>query len=392
MQVNTKRLKMLFQAVALVIFTVQMVYAFLKYSRKPTMSSPGTETLDTLETPILIAVCQLGQFHALNARHLGYSWSYNYFVGNSSRNDTWTWTGLYGNLTANETMNYIFKSNLENIQFYLTNASTSNRFLLPHGYCKVLEDDPKPLRIELQGTQNGKSPIFFLFVGDPTASPKFALPYFLMSGHNLEFEIDPHRSKFKDYNLKLKKTRVLTQAGSCIEYPTDNYENFAECIEDENQKKILPHLGCMVPWISWENQCEGHINRPKEQEKLSQWLNEVVEDAWAGFQYKSSCPLPCTITSVQAKYMETTTEEYSNKNGVFLYFENKVQVEIIVISFDFGDLLVEIGSSLGLWLGLSVVGIFDIVVAVVNKLNTFVNFKLSPQMKTESVKNTNQED
>ena len=43
-----------------------------------------------------------------------------------------------------------------------------------------------------------------------------------------------------------------------------------------------------------------------------------------------------------------------------LQFEEEVDVEEIVLAYDFKNLLVEIGSCLGLWLGLSVVGIYDL--------------------------------
>ena len=124
------------------------------------------------------------------------------------------------------------------------------------------------------------------------------------------------------------------------------------------------------------------------QEKLSKWLFELVDSTWAGFQYEStSCPMPCTIISVNARYQQTTTKENSTKNSVFLYFENRVQVETVVIAYDFVSLLVEIGSSLGLWLGLSVIGIFDVAVVVVNKINTFIS---NLALKLKQYKQTNQ--
>lgn len=36
----------------------------------------------------------------------------------------------------------------------------------------------------------------------------------------------------------------------------------------------------------------------------------------------------------------------------------------MVLAYGFGSLLVEIGSCLGLWLGLSIVGVFDVLVKV----------------------------
>ena len=49
-----------------------------------------------------------------------------------------------------------------------------------------------------------------------------------------------------------------------------------------------------------------------------------------------------------------------------------MQVEKIVAAYGVEELLVEVGSCLGLWLGLSVVGIFDEIVLVFNKIKTFI--------------------
>ena len=137
-------------------------------SDRPTMSSPGTETLETLNKPILIVVCKSSQFNYLHAKSLGYFRSTEYFVGNSSTQDIWTWNGLSGNRTANETMNYIYKSNLENIQFRLKNDNITNRFLLPHGKCKILEDKPKRrFIVDLHG--KGDPTKYFIFVVDPAS-------------------------------------------------------------------------------------------------------------------------------------------------------------------------------------------------------------------------------
>ena len=50
-----------------------------------------------------------------------------------------------------------------------------------------------------------------------------------------------------------------------------------------------------------------------------------------------------------------------------LQFEEEVDIEEIVLAYDFEDLLVEIGSCLGLWLGLSVVGIYDLMAVGIQK-------------------------
>ena len=43
----------------------------------------------------------------------------------------------------------------------------------------------------------------------------------------------------------------------------------------------------------------------------------------------------------------------------------------MLLAYDVGSLLVEVGSSLGLWLGLSVVGVFDVLVHTLLKAKEF---------------------
>ena len=89
-----------------------------------------------------------------------------------------------------------------------------------------------------------------------------------------------------------------------------------------------------------------------------------------GKQHESkNCKLPCTILSAKSTYLQKLFA-LNQTNLLNLYFSNAVQVERIVLAYDLEDLLVEVGSCLGLWLGLSVVGIFDIVVLVLFRMKT----------------------
>ena len=124
----------------------------------------------------------------------------------------------------------------------------------------------------------------------------------------------------------------------------------------------------MVPWMSKEDQCSGHIQRFPEMEHLIEWLYSLVQSSWGGIQHTSeSCLLPCSLLSAHATYTASGTNGVLQYNFISLHFDERVAVERIVLSYDSATLLVEIGSSLGLWLGLSVVGIFDLLVIAVFK-------------------------
>ena len=60
-------------------------------------------------------------------------------------------------------------------------------------------------------------------------------------------------------------------------------------------------------------------------------------------------------------FWRSSAKRLLNANFVYLNFYDKITVNKIVVSYDFGTLLVEIGSSLGLWLGLSIVGVYEAV-------------------------------
>ena len=63
---------------------------------------------------------------------------------------------------------------------------------------------------------------------------------------------------------------------------------------------------------------------------------------------------------------------------------NKIKLSSTkVLAYDFSQLLVEIGSSLGLWLGLSVVGMLDVVVLIVLRIKKL--FNIASQMLVKLV-------
>ena len=150
-------------------------------------------------------------------------------------------------------------------------------------------------------------------------------------------------------------------------YPTKGFTSCTDCIEAEIKEKIVPALGCMVPWISDRDACEGSRERLPQHEHLFIWLYGITRRSWGNFLYKSDeCRPPCSyLTAHSTKSLFGSTGK--GKNHIELYILEQVEVEKILLAYDSGDLLVEIGSCLGLWLGLSVVGIYDIAAILTQK-------------------------
>ena len=293
---------------------------------------------------------------------------------------TWTGNGT-GNRTSRATLDYIFNAELENIGKIVYDEDVLNismaeivgvRTVLPHGQCKYIENNPSKI---LQQTKSWKNVIsiyindsdsnYQLFVSDPRATPNFQLPRPLMTGDKII--VAPHAmNRIHYYNIRLKETLAELDDGSCTNYPdAAGHASFTDCVEDENRGIILPVLGCLPPWLSTATACTGHFMRNTTAKKdLSWWFHFLYERSKMGSSYQSpSCLPPCKHFSVHSVLQDIKSGSGQTKvlNKINLFFEDIVHVERIIPAYGITSLLVELGSCLGLWLGLSVVGIFDVI-------------------------------
>ena len=347
MKGKLRNTKVLIQTVALVFFILQVTFALQKYMAKPTMTSPGSKPRSSLDKPLLIAVCKTSQFNYTSAIELGYNSSSKYFAGQPNVNIL-SWTGQHGNQTWNETFNNLLNPGIENIDFKVPSGNITKRLLIPNGLCKVYEGKPPGLFLIFISDKGSSE--YLAFISDPAAANSFQLPHSLQTGETIRLLFTSEVTKFTSYNIKLKETSFLTNDGSCVSYPTSRHKSYSDCVDAELREQILPALGCMVPWMSKLDHCTEPLQKLPEHESVAQMLFSLSYRAWGGIQYKSNvCPLPCTLVSTHATFQQSGSG--FSENGIFLHFEDDIKVENIVLAYDFAALLVEIGSSLGLWLG-----------------------------------------
>ena len=326
-----------------------------------------------MELPIRISVCKIDQFDRNNK--IGFGSQEDYYEGKSTNKTYYNWMGLEGHLSANETIHQLFISGEELIKTGIGVKGTTTT-VLPIGLCKHFEAIPGKL-IRKGGLYKGVlslyikdiGSVYHVFVSDPAAAPKFQLPKSLITGDRIKADA-VNQSKVYYYTVTLKETHVELDDGSCVDYPdAAGHESYADCVDKENQRKILPDLGCMPPWLSEKVPCNKPILRLTDDHRSVKWrIDSLYPRSKTGFSYESkSCLLPCIQISVKNVFQDVKRNRESKKK-INLFFENVVNVERIGPAYGTVDLLVEVGSCLGLWLGLSVVGIFDILVLVLVKI------------------------
>ena len=125
-------------------------------------------------------------------------------------------------------------------------------------------------------------------------------------------------------------------------------------------------MNCAPPWLSSQNQCQENITiRSNHTKEEVQTL--IDENFWAPkwdrklTKAETKCEIPCkkmtNLISLRA------SENYSSyATSLEFRFKKTVKVEKKVLSYTGFNFIIDVGSSLGLWLGLSALGITDLAI------------------------------
>ena len=269
----------------------------------------------------------------------------------SDQEETLSWFGKHGNLTWNETFALLHHQSNDNVSFVLEEQKVydniTEMFVITIGGCKVFEGQPvKKMEIEFQDT-SGR---YIVYVSDPTANNHFQIPFSLGLGVDMYIKFHENTNIVKAYRIQLKETTVETDV-ACLNYPTAKFKTYSDCIDQEVRRGMLHSLGCMVPWMSNRDQCTSPVQRKTEHKALIESVRSKVDDAYGGMEFRAdaACPRPCSLVSAYSRYASFSTGYKTNT--LVLQFDEDILVENITLAYAFTDLLVEIGSGLGLWLG-----------------------------------------
>ena len=289
-----------------------------------------------------------------------------------------TWTGRQEGLEPVQFFDHLYESKVENIEFVVpptknitirklipheflvpSTGTITTRKLIPHGTCKVYEGKAvEYMAIDLKS--DDQSSDYFIQISDPTVTNLFQFPDSFLTGDRITIKAD-NVKKYADYNVRFKEVRMETNDGSCTNYPTKQFTNYSDCIDTVIRKEMMPVMGCMVPWVSNKDVCKQPLVRGPETKAIASWLRYIIINAYGGIHYEHHlCPLPCSVLKARAIFRQSGSGlVYQQHNQLELHFQASMDVERILIAYGIMDLLVETGSCIGLWLGLSIVGVFD---------------------------------
>ena len=178
-------------------------------------------------------------------------------------------------------------------------------------------------------------------------------------------DINVERDTKETYQVKIEAVdnHKPSKDKACKDYTGD--ETYADCVDEQLKKTMLPKLGCMPPWLSHDNQCLG-IYTGSNYTRFNSILNDkdftkrLIEPMlyMEKFPIQSQCMQPCVTTNnfVDLKLREFLFSEAT----VIIKFEEDVSLTKTITTYHLSDFAVDVGSLLGFWLGLSVFGLTEV--------------------------------
>ena len=125
-----------------------------------------------------------------------------------------------------------------------------------------------------------------------------------------------------------------------------------------------PLINCAPPWLSQKDQCDANTNVTEKNYAeffdktwyVANGINTMDTDIYLG---KDNCPKPCTTQKSIVMFNEKDKNVF-NQTYLTLIFDNEVVHTTKQLGYGPSEFLIDMGSSLGLWFGLSVFGITDL--------------------------------
>ncbi len=348
-------LKLLFKVLAFGIFIYQMQNSIRKYIARPIVQITSTAKLDEIKNPE-IYICQLKQFNYSLSHEFGYDNDIAFLTGDLVDSDYTSWSGKNRDMTFDQLKKILhtyddsyYKASYENTKKGINKPEEFDIvFIAPQGFCMKLRTVKSGRRFTT--TSRASS----LFLVDPFWSDTFRL-----NGH--ENEIIDYGERINglyeglDYEVKvtLHDSRI-NDGQTCIDYE-NNGSSYGKTTENILQQFMLNWFGCILPWI--QNSTITVCDKFLKNESFSQIQKDIDHFIVNGeTRLLQQAQPPC----YKMKFSTKRVDNWRRNGETALYFNIIDEVTVITdtYSYDMFSLVVDLGSALGLWLGISAVEIF----------------------------------
>ena len=370
---DQKHIRNIILLLSLFFFCLQCKQALEHLNSPQLIDSTQIQDIEKIFQPI-ITICPTNQLNTTKLGNLGYSNSLpNLYLGklkiekNKTKQFIVSWESL-NNISFSKILEQIYDQKAAKSMYtyshdsrgYMNKIQTEIIFLPKYGFCKRIDKYNPNHEITISSRYS-----FHMLITDPIYS-SFVMPnYTSMRGNTIVANLG---NKYY-FDVRVSVLKV------CKDF---NTTSFKTCVDDRLQKVFLPTMGCIPPWLSKRNQCNGHYPLNFTRTSDYNYRNKYVTPALTlkNLEEEHICKKFCVFTSTEPRLY---IEEFSNrkKTRAQIFFQKEVSVTEKIPNYDFFKFIIDTGSSLGLWLGLSILGLWDL---LTDSIQLIRSFKLSKML------------
>ena len=359
---SMSKLRLIAIILSFIMFCIQFKTAIESLISPPEIDSSSIQSIEEVELPI-ITICPTNQINHTALKVLAnLTWDkYAFYSGSSVcfwGVNPYSWGSRY-NLTFEELKNTIYDVGIAKEVGYYNEGSNNSEvdlFFLPnHGYCKEI---PKFFATTDLWIHHAYQDLQ-IFITDKNFKSYFSLDYSSQKGNPIVIEKYTSHS----YHVEIE----IDSSCSVRKESVKEKDNFQKCVDDEVHQHFGIPMGCVPPWMSLNNSCI---------EKYANTLTAAAYDLWKKYLYptlslrsikiEENCRKYCS----RARYMIQLKEKKTfSKTEALIVFNQQVTRHEKVFNYSMFQFIIDVGSSLGLWLGLSVLGIYEIATQVMQTVS-----------------------
>jgi hypothetical protein len=340
----------------------------------PEIDSTKIYNIADIEPP-LITICPFDQWDNINAT--GYAGRREFLVGKYSKKKTLRSWGGHVNLTFEQ---LIWDMLPHDKELKIKGGSFENRckevdyekkFYPKYGWCYEITN--LTIKGDITFTLTRKDDSHFkaeVFLTDKNLRTLSTV--YSQSHHGSSIIISSDRVHTYVVDVEVLSNVDPKHPGDCKEYSHDEFEI---CVDKILQNIWKPIVNCNPPWLSLYNQWTGILNISSttafelyHQPDFDSFMKlERMETGLA----MEKCKTPCTIT--RSKIFEKETgilKERKKKSRLQLKIEKLVVHKSKILGYGFSNFLIDMGSSMGFWFGLSVFGLTDLGITTIEWISS----------------------
>ena len=347
-----KLIRTLLQVTLTRIFFYQMSISLWRFNKQKVIQEKSITTIDNILKPT-VYICQDNQFNYQKSRNIGYQYMSTFAIGELESLPQITWKGKDGNFAYNELIETLYESDYSDFSAHYSAAE--KLYIAPHGWCKLLKNSNKTREIIRTTKQS-----LFLAV-DPSKINNIRT----LEMDNGRIMFGPTQSNLFDWSTYEITVYLydssINDGRICTNYVNTN-SSYGKCVENAVKTAFIKHYGCVPPWFPSKTNltCEDDLEVKVNKYTVSTNISEDFKNMYFGrkMEMLDQCLRPCMSMNIE---MKRTSYRFDRTEDAFFqyYFNNDVIIYTEVYAYEEFDLVVNLGSALGLWLGLSALDICD---------------------------------